>query len=58
MAHTLGILVVGEPPAELADRYRGYGTMTEELLHAADASISFRQYDIRAPPGPKPTTPG
>ena len=56
MEHTLGILVVGEPPAELADRYRGYGTMTEELLHAADASISFRQYDIRAgdyPRGPE-----
>lgn len=48
MTHSIGILVVGEPPAELAGRYPGYGTMLEELLHAADAALVFRQYDVRA----------
>lgn len=48
MTHSIGILVVGEPPAELAGRFPGYGTMLEELLHAADGSLSFRQYDVRA----------
>lgn len=56
MTHSIGILVVGEPPAELADRYSGYGTMLEELLRAADGALEFRQYDVRG--GERPAAPG
>ena len=55
MTHSIGILVVGEPPAELAGRFPGYGTMLEELLHAADGALTFRQYDVRA--GQRPAAP-
>jgi len=55
MTHSIGILVVGEPPAELAGRFPGYGTMLEELLRAADGALAFRQYDVRA--GERPAAP-
>ena len=48
MTRTIGVLVTGSPPEELAGRYRDYGTMAGELLRAADASLAFRPYDIRA----------
>ncbi len=47
MARSIGILVAGEPPAELAARFSGYGTMSEELLRAEDPSLGFRQYQVR-----------
>lgn len=47
MARSIGILVAGEPPAELAGRFSGYGTMSEELLRQEDPSLAFRQYQVR-----------
>lgn len=47
MERSIGILVAGEPPAELAGRFSGYGTMAEELLRAEDPSLAFRQYQVR-----------
>jgi GMP synthase-like glutamine amidotransferase len=48
MARSIGILVTGSPPEELADRYRHYGLMAEELLRSEDPSLQFRHYDVRA----------
>jgi GMP synthase-like glutamine amidotransferase len=48
MARSIGILVTGSPPPELAERYPHYGRMAEELLHGADPTLQFRHYDIRA----------
>lgn len=47
MALRLGILVAGEPPAELSGRYPGYGVMAQQLLERLRSDISCRFYDVR-----------
>jgi GMP synthase (glutamine-hydrolysing) len=44
---SIGILVAGAPPDELADRYPDYGTMVERLLAAEAPALGFRHYDVR-----------
>ena len=40
----IGVLVAGEPPAELRGRHAGYGVMTEQLLRAEDPELEFVRY--------------
>src|SRR5262245_23341815 len=47
MVRSIGILVTGSPPDELADRYRHYGIMVEQLLREAMPGVEFRHYDVR-----------
>lgn len=47
MSLDIAILVTGEPPAELAERHAGYGSMIECLLRAQDSGISCTHYDVR-----------
>ena len=48
MTRSIGILVTGSPPDELAGRYHGhYGTMVEQLLREALPGVEFRHYDVR-----------
>ncbi len=43
----IGVLVAGEPPAELRGRHAGYGVMTEQLLRAEDPELEFVRYEVR-----------
>ena len=43
----IGVLVAGEPPAELRGHYAGYDVMTEQLLRAEDPELEFHSYAVR-----------
>ena len=47
MGIRIGLLIAGEPPAELRGRHAGYGVMTEQLLRAEDPALEFQSYQVR-----------
>ena len=47
MSLRLGVLVAGEPPAQLSGRYPGYGVMAQQLLEGLRSDLSCRFYDVR-----------
>jgi len=44
---SIGVLVAGEPPEPLRERYPDYGTMVAALLSAQDPELQLRHYAVR-----------